>query len=164
MHQNDIHCLQKRLEAAEGYLMLDMDAEAWQELEGICPDDLPIPEAASLYLILVLELAVRAENWELGARTAGVLAELVPDHDSAFVHGAYCLHELGQTDKARSMLLAAPESVRSEPVFFYNLGCYHAVLGERTQAIACLNEAFNRDPALKFKARKDPDLRGLGNF
>ena len=29
MHQNDTHFLQKRLEAAEGYLLLDMDTEAW---------------------------------------------------------------------------------------------------------------------------------------
>ena len=164
MDQDDPIFLRKRLESAEGYLMLEMDDEAWTELEDLSVDDLPTRDDKASYLTLVLELALRSRDWDLGARIAEALVVVKPSHVPAYVHGAYCLHELGQTDKARALLMAGPPDLHQEPLFFYNLGCYHAVLGDRLQALACLNEAFQRDPKLKMTARKDPDLQGLGQF
>jgi tetratricopeptide (TPR) repeat protein len=164
MDQDDPIFLRKRLETAEGYLMLDMDEDAWAELEDLSVDDLPTRDDKASYLVLVLELALRSKDWDLGARIAEALVVVKPGHIPAYVHGAYCLHELGQTDKARDILIAGPPDLRDEPLYFYNLGCYHAVLGDRLQALACLNEAFQRDPKLKKTARKDPDLQGLGQF
>lgn len=164
MDQDDPIFLRKRLESAEGYLMLEMDDEAWAELEDLSVDDLPTRDDKAAYLALVLELALRSKDWDLGARIAEALVVVKPSHIPAYVHGAYCLHELGQTDKARALLIAGPADLRDEPLYFYNLGCYHAVLGDRLQALACLHEAFQRDPKLKKTARKDPDLQGLGQF
>lgn len=164
MDQDDAIFLRKRLESAEGYLLLEMDEEAWAELEDLSVDDLPTRDDKASYLALVLELAMRAKDWDLGARIAEALVVVHPAHVGAYVHGAYCLHELGQTDKARALLIAGPAGLRKEPLYFYNLGCYHAVLGDRLQAIACLNEAFQRDPKLKKTARQDPDLKNLGHF
>ncbi|MFM7180374.1 MAG: tetratricopeptide repeat protein [Verrucomicrobiales bacterium] len=164
MDQDDPIFLRKRLESAEGYLMLGMDEEAWAELEDLSVDDLPTRDDKASYLSLVLELALRSSDWDLGARIAEALVIVKPAHIPAYVHGAYCLHELGQTDKARALLIGGPPDLREEPLYFYNLGCYHAVLGDRIQALACLNEAFQRDPKLKKTARKDPDLQGLGQF
>ena len=164
MHQDDAIFLRKRLESAEGYLILEMEEEAWSELEDIAVDDLPGREDKGLYLSLVLELAMRSKDWDLGARIAEALCVVSPGNPGAYVHGAFCLHELGHTDKARKLLISAPKSLRDEPLYFYNLGCYHAVLGDRVKALACLQEAFERDPKLKATARKDPDLKGLGKL
>ncbi len=164
MHQDDPIFLRKRLEAAEGYLQLGMDEEAWAELEDLAVDDLPTREERGYYLAMVLELAMRSSDWELGARIAEALRVVAPENAGAYVHGAFCLHELGQTKQACAVLIEGPSSLQEEPLYFYNLGCYHAVLGDRLQALACLNEAFQRDPRLKKTARTDPDLKGLGVF
>lgn len=161
MHQDDIIFLRKRLDAAEGYLQLDMEDEAWNELEDLAVDDLPSREERGMYLALVLELAMRTKDWELGARIAEALRIVAPDNAGAYVHGAFCLHELGQTAQALEVLVSGPPSLHEEPIFLYNLGCYHAVLGDRERALECLTEAFQRDPALKITARTDPDLQGL---
>jgi tetratricopeptide (TPR) repeat protein len=164
MHHDHHIFLQKRLESAEGYLMLEMDEDAWSELEDISVDDLPKRKDKALYLSLVLELAMRAHDWELGRQIAEALAIVSPENPNAYVHGAFCLHELGKTNLACALLMTAPSALREVPLYHYNLGCYHAVLGDRNMAMLCLKEAFDRDPGLKSTARKDPDLKGLGKF
>jgi tetratricopeptide (TPR) repeat protein len=151
----------KRLESAQGYLMLDMDRDAAAELKGLGERHLPEALERALLAALRLELAVRGRHWRNGVACAARLRRHAPENPGGFIHGAYCLHELGRTREALAMLMAGPAALRGLPMFFYNLGCYHAVLGEHLQALACLNEAFQRDPALITTARTDPDLRGL---
>lgn len=155
--------LTRRLDAASGYLTLGLDEDAWKEIEDIEIDDLPCDEDRASYLALVLELAVRGSDWSLGAGIADALRLVAPGNAAAFLHGAYCLHELGRTADARELLVHGPEALRGLPVYHYNLGCYNAVLGDREQALACVREAFEMEPALRNSARKDPDLKGLVN-
>jgi len=153
--------VQKRLEAAQGYLMLEMDEDARESLDGLTAEDFSNPEDRAIWVALRLELAVRSTRWESGIRFARELRSLAPENPGSFIQGAYCLHELGRTDEAKVLLLEGPESLHEEPLYHYNLGCYHALLGDRVQALACLNQAFERDPQLRRTARKDPDLKGL---
>jgi tetratricopeptide (TPR) repeat protein len=162
-HDNHIY-LKKHLAAAEGYLVLEMEEDAWKELEDIAVDDLPSRSEKSQYLGLVLELAMRSKDWDLGAQIAEALGVVAPDNFNAYVHGAFCLHELGKTEQALALLRNAPPALRAVPLYHYNLGCYHAVLGDQGNALRCLKEAFQRDPALKSTATHDPDLKGLGKF
>ena len=164
MHHKDVIFPQKRLECAEGYLQLDMDDAALEELSYLKAEDLTSAQDKNHYYVLNLELAIRGKHWELGVQAAAALRHLEPDNVGAYVHGAYCLHELGMTAEALELLLSGPKSLKNEPLYFYNLGCYHAVLGDIAQARAYLKEAFQRSPSLKRTAREDPDLKGLGEF
>jgi hypothetical protein len=46
-------------------------------------------------------------------------------------------------------------------VYFYNLGCYHAVLGNPEDAQSYLQMSFNMDEKFREIARYDPDLEGV---
>lgn len=159
--QSDMQA-RRRLEAGQGYLILGMEEDARAELASVTLDDLGEPGEIALWTAMNLELDVRSKDWESGAARAAMLRELAPDNPGGFIQGAYCLHELGRTDEALALLLNGPGSLREEPLFHYNLGCYHARLGDRGRALTCLREAFSRDPTLRRSAVADPDLKGLG--
>jgi len=149
----------RRIEAAQGYLVLGMHEDAWMEVEGIDVDALPDRRSRAAYLEAVLEIAVASENWELGESVSRALQVVDPSHVGAYMHGAYCLHEMGQTESALELLLSGPPQLLGRPLYHYNLGCYHAVLGDHVQAVSCIREAVRLDPSLAGAAREDPDLK-----
>ena len=159
--EQDNILLRKRLEAAHGYLMLGMEQDARRELDGLDEHRMQDSTEKQVLTSLRLELALLGSQWREGEASARHMREWAPDEPQGFIHGAYCLHELGRTHEAVQLLLAGPQALRKMPLFFYNLACYHAVLGQRVQALASLNEAFQRDPGLRDVARTDPDLKGL---
>ena len=149
--------VEKALQAAQGYLELDMPKEAQSELDSI-----PAAErnAAEVVHVEVL-VALKKRGWNLALETAYRLCELEPESPSGFIHAAFCLHELGRTIEARGVLLGGPESLREEATYFYNLGCYATQLGELDEAQELLNRAFKMDAKLQELARTDPDLDAL---
>ena len=72
-----------------------------------------------------------------------------------------CLHELGLTEDARRTLLDGPECLRSEAVYYYNLGCYQTQLGDLNDAKRMLKRSFEMDAKLEDVAKADPDLQVL---
>ncbi|CAN5375390.1 hypothetical protein BH23VER1_BH23VER1_37700 [soil metagenome] len=146
-----------QLRAAVGYMELGMLEDAWAELDGI-PE--PILESeAGVHLRLLLLL--REERWDKGLAMAVRLCALTPGMPTGFIHGAYCLHEMGRTEEAQQTLLEGPDSLRQEPIFFYNLACYKAALGEEADAEAFLRKSILMDDRLHQVALKDPDLKAL---
>ncbi len=59
------------------------------------------------------------------------------------------------------LLQQGPAALLREPVYFYNLGCYHAVLGNPEEAQNYLQMSFNMDEKFREIARYDPDLEGV---
>jgi hypothetical protein len=59
------------------------------------------------------------------------------------------------------MLLKGPPALRREPIYYYNLGCYEALLGRTEDAQRNLETSFRMDETFREIARKDPDLRSL---
>jgi hypothetical protein len=59
------------------------------------------------------------------------------------------------------MLLSGPAALRCEPIYFYNLGCYEALLGRARDARRHLQISFQMDPSFRDIARNDPDLKSL---
>ena len=55
----------------------------------------------------------------------------------------------------------AQHRCRARPCSFYNMGCYHARLGEMDAAVEMLQKAFSKDESLRRSARRDPDLDAL---
>ncbi len=147
----------KQLEAAQGYYELGMLDEAREELNAIAPGRQS--ETPALYIRLLL--ALKEEQWEPALEISEKLCAREPGSCMGYIHAAYCLHELGDTQKARELLLNGPKSLKKEPVYYYNLGCYEVSLGKLEEAEELLRRSFEMDEKLLEVARKDPDLESL---
>jgi len=55
--------------------------------------------------------------------------------------------------------LKGPPALRREPIFYYNLGCYEALLGRPRDAQRHLKTSFQMDANFREIAKKDPDLK-----
>ena len=82
-------------------------------------------------------------------------------HNASALHSAFCLHELGQTEAARKVLLDGPATLHAEPVFHYNLACYECMLGNLELARVHLEKTFDLDKKFRDYAKTDPDLERL---
>ncbi|WP_038158971.1 hypothetical protein [Verrucomicrobium sp. BvORR106] len=140
--------------AAQGYLELGMFQAVWHELQDLPGEYLARPDALE---ILTLSLMGQL-RWEDALRVAQRLCQEAPQEPGGFIHEAYCLHELGNTQGALNVLLKGPPSLRTKAVYFYNIGCYHARLGNRDEALNMLEKSFEMDSSLKKTAKRDPDL------
>ena len=145
------------LEVIEGYLQLEMLEDAFIELRNIPTDQ----QNSERYKELLLATEMMLKHWESAAATAKELCKINPNEKSYFIHAAFCLHEIAETRLALQHLLSGPSSLHNDPLYHYNLACYHAVLGSETDAHNCLSIAFSLDPELKATAVEDKDLRSI---
>lgn len=147
----------RALLAAQGYAELTMFDEALRELE-------PLPEDASNYSSVVelrTVILMQAKRWTPALLTSRELCRREPGKSAGFIHTAFCLHELGETNAARDTLLDGPEMLRKEPTFHYNLACYECALGNLELARMHLDRSFKLNKKFRDFARTDPDLAAL---
>lgn len=145
------------LSAVEGYLQLDMLEDAEAELarvEEVHADALPVRR-------LRLLVHMRSQRWQEATDLAAELCEREPNDADLFIQHALCLHETGHTEEAIKRLVQGPRSLRRSPVFYYNLGCYHARLGRLADAAILLRQSFRMDGRLARFALQDPDLEDM---
>ena len=89
------------------------------------------------------------------------LCRVAPDCGAGFLHAGFCLHELGKTKQAKDLLLKGPVALLKEPIYYYNMGCYDALLGNVDQARENLETSFKMDSTFRELAKVDPDLETL---
>jgi tetratricopeptide (TPR) repeat protein len=140
--------------AAQGYLELGMIEEALAELALV---EMPLFNDPDL-LELRLHILMRGRRWAEALAAAENLLVINETALSAYIHGAFALHELGRTAEARDLLMRGPSILRNDPTFHYNIGCYEAVLGNRKAALESLRQSFAMDETFRDFARRDPDL------
>jgi len=145
------------LDSIEGYLQLEMAEDALVELRNIPSSE----QSTERYKELLLATEMMLKHWNTAASTAKELCHINPKEKSYFIHAAFCLHETGDTLAALRQLLAGPKALLEDPLYHYNLACYHAVLENLTDAKSCLTQAFKLDPELKKTAPFDDDLKNL---
>ena len=148
---------EKCLLAAQGYLELDMPVDALAELDSMPPEDRDVESALQLRLFI----AMKSHKWEESLRICERLRQIYPEAVSGYIHGAFCLHERGQTDAALNLLLSGPSSLAEEATYFYNLACYSAVLGDLEGAADYAQRSFAMDDKFRDIAKLDPDLLEL---
>ena len=97
--------------------------------------------------MLRMRLAVfmHSKRWNEALDVSYRLRAVAPELSFGYIHAAFCLHELGRTSEAKALLLGGPKALQSEPTFFYNLGCYDAVLGNLESARSYLQQSFRLD-------------------
>ena len=148
---------QRTLLAAQGYCELGMPAEALAEIESV-PEELHgHPTVVEVRLIILMQ----AKRWKAALGEGRELVKIAPEKNIGYIHSAFCLHELGQTEAARKVLLDGPETLHAEPVFHYNLACYECMLGNLELARVHLEKTFDLDKKFRDYANTDPDLEKL---
>lgn len=140
--------------AAQGYLELGMPGEALVELDGLPA----VYRRRADVLKLRVSVALHARRWKAGLAASRRLCAVEPEETIGFIHAAFCLHELGRTEEARSVLLHGPSALLNEATYYYNMGCYNARLGALEDAQNYLRMSFSLDRKLREFAQCDPDL------
>ena len=150
---------QRHLEHAIGYLELGMLDDALRELDET---DLSL-QNSEVGLKLRIQIFMASKNWEDALALGRKLCKEHPCDDEAYIHTAFCLHELTRTREAKETLLSGPTSLQQKALFHYNLGCYHAQLGELDEAIECVKRAIKMDKSYYQIALDDPDLTSISD-
>lgn len=142
------------MNAAQGYMELGLLNEGLKELDGLSSEEQRNEYALQLRLLILM----RSHDWSEGLKVSETLREVNPALSIGYIHGAFCLHELGETQQAKEMLLAGPESLKGEATFFYNLGCYEASLGNKEDAGKYVRKSIQMNSEFRDIAQHDPDL------
>ena len=148
---------QRLMENAQGYLELGMLEDAWNSLEAVETACRGHPDVLTLRLAVLMA----SKKWDQAVSIGKSLCETQSEDEEAFIQTAYCLHELRQTKEAKKILLAGPKSIQENPLFYYNLGCYEAQLGELEAAKTAVKKAIQIDRVYRRLAMEDPDLQPI---
>ena len=148
---------ERALLAAQGYLELGMVEEALAELVAVQSPMISDPDLIEMRLHILMQ----GGRWSDALASAEELLRLNSSAISAYIHGAFALHELGRTTEARDLLLRGPQVLRNDPTFHYNIGCYEAVLGNNDSAMRSLKKSFALDETYRDFAKQDPDLEAI---
>jgi Flp pilus assembly protein TadD len=148
---------ERRIQAACGYAELGMMRQSLAELDAVDPALQNRPEVLHLRLH---HLMVR-KSWARALRVSQQLCRVAPQCSTGFLHAGFCLHQLGKTAAARKLLLSGPPTLRREPIYYYNMGCYEALLGNVEDARAHLQISFQMDISFRELAKRDPDLKSI---
>lgn len=145
------------IEAAQGYSELGMLPEALAELNSLEPAARSRPDVLELRILILMQ----AKKWRTALSVSRKLCDCRPMNTIGFIHTAFCLHELGRSNEAKSVLLSGPAELIDEPTYHYNLACYECVLGNLETAQAHLETSIFLDKNLRHFAKHDPDLKAL---
>ncbi len=148
---------EKTLLAAQGYTELGMFDDGLAELDTLPDKARRDPTAIELRLGILMQ----ARRWKNALTVSRQLTRAVPDKNIGYIHTAFCLHELGKTTEARTVLLTGPATLHSEPTYHYNLACYECHLGNMELARVHLDRSFQLDKKFRDFAKTDPDLQAL---
>lgn len=149
--------IERELLAAQGYAELGMFPEALEELAQLPSYLREHPEVVETELLILMQ----QQAWKEAFLASQRLCQAAPDSPIAFIHAAFCLHELGRTDEAKLTLLNGPAALQNDPTFHYNMACYECILGDLEAARAHLNQSFSMDKKFRDFAKTDPDLAPL---
>ncbi|MEO0414821.1 MAG: hypothetical protein AAF226_07700 [Verrucomicrobiota bacterium] len=144
----------KWLTEAWGYIELGMYDEAWKVLDTIAGVETHEAEALSTRISIALDEGKASKALPFCEE----LCKRFATCPEGFVQGAYCLHALGKTESARELLQSGPQSLRKDHVYFYNLACYEAALGNDSVGMAWLRRSIEIDPKARVDALRDKDL------
>jgi predicted Zn-dependent protease len=148
---------ERRFRAACGYAELGMTRQSLAELNAIDRRFQNRPEV----LQLRLHHLMRRKSWCRALVVSRKLCRAAPHCSAGFLHAGFCLHELGKTAEAKQLLLKGPSTLRKEPIYYYNMGCYEALLGNAKDAQQHLEKSFKMDASFREIAKRDPDLKSV---
>lgn len=149
----------RRLEAARGYLVLDMPDHALRELEAISDR-----QACAAAWHQLRGEALRQKRDYHQALDAYQQALALAPHDVGILFGmAWCYKRIDRLGGAIRMLERAYQAAPDQAVVLFNLACYHALAGHKEQALSWLGRALRMDASLRRLIPHERDFDGLRN-
>ncbi len=157
----DVHLVR----AAEGWLELNLPAEAEAELAQLSPS----AKAHPLVLQALWQLHAHQRQWALAHAVAELLVQTFPGDVNGWVHRAYAARRKdgGGLQAAWDALRPAAELFPEETIVRYNLACYACQMGNLDAARHWLGRAIEiagkpqAREALRQMALADADLAPL---
>ena len=148
---------ERKLAAAQGYSELGMHDDAIAEIDAIDPVSSEHHEVLEARLLILMH----AHRWKEALAASRKFCKARPQDAAGFIHAAFCLHALGRTQDAKSILIGGPPSLLKDPTYHYNLACYEAKLGNYPEAHAHLETSFAMDRKFREFAKGDADLETI---
>ena len=148
---------ERRLEAARGYLLLEMPEHALRELNGI--ED---PQECWFEIEQLRGEALREQQDYDSALAAFQHADKLQPNDITVLFGmAWCYKRTDRLDRAIDSMERAYLTEPNEPVVLYNLACYFSLAGEKEQSLSWLGRALRMEQSLRKLIPDEPDFDPL---
>ena len=148
---------ERHLEAARGYLFLDMPDHALRELREIRDPEECVFEANCLR-----GEALRQKKEFEAALAAFEEADRVhPDSLDVLIGIAWCQKRIDRLPDAIATMEHAYEVAPEEAIVLYNLSCYHALAGDKPNALSYLGRALRMDGSLRRLIPQERDFDSL---
>lgn len=151
--------LKKCLQAAEGYLMLEMPDQALSKLDIVIDCD----DCCFEFYTLKAE-AYRMKGDFPNALEAFHSAYAVNPTDPGTLLGmAWCYKRIDQLDCAISIMHQAYQAAPKKPIVLYNLSCYYALQGNKEEALHWLARSLRLDSSLRKLIDDESDFDQIRN-
>jgi tetratricopeptide (TPR) repeat protein len=145
---------QRRLRAAEGYLMLDMFEHALRELRTI-----PDPSGHLFHFHLLRAEAYRGlAQWWDALEDYRVCQQLQANDLGVLMGLAWCHKRTRDLTQAIAAMHDAYRAHPEVPVVLYNLACYYSLARQTGQAVTWLARALRMDPELRRLIPEETDF------
>jgi tetratricopeptide (TPR) repeat protein len=153
----------RRLDEAEGYLMLDLPGRALEILGR--RTEWPGLQFEASYLTGEALRALGRHREAL--RPLEHAASLRPDDVAVALSLGWCYKRTHRLAQAIDALQRAGREHPDEPLLRYNLACYWSLAGNPAQAVEALRAALELDPSLRGRLAEEADfdpIRALPAF
>lgn len=148
---------QRQLRAAEGYLSLGMPDHALEALTEVADSGESVLECH-----LLRGDALRAKLDHHRALDCFQRAhEFSPQSLEALLGMAWCYKRIDRIDESIQTMLLAYQRHPTVPVILYNLACYHALAGNKGQALSWLGRALRMDRGMSKLIPDETDFDSL---
>ena len=147
------------LNAAEGWLDLDLVDEAVEELRQVSVQARFHPRVLRLHW----RIASRNQHWGFAHAIAQGLVATCPDHPDGWLYRSQALHAMKRTAEAWQQLLPAALRFPKNALICYHLARYASVLHKFEDARRWLERATSLEEGnkLKWDAISEPDFDPL---
>lgn len=147
------------LEAAEGYLELEMPKYALQQINAI--DD---PDECGFAVFQLRGEALRQQEDYPAALKAFRRALMEkPKNVDVLMGMAWCFKRTGQLQRAINAMQRAYKEAPQEPIVLYNLSCYYSLAGDKEQSLSWLGRALRMRKGLRSLIADETDFDPLRN-
>ena len=147
----------RHFNAAEGYLMLNMPEQALRELACIGSAD----NDSEIYFCLLGQAQQLAKQFNEAIDSFQIAYQKVPENLTTLMGMAWCYKRTDQLPLAISIMEEAYRQHPDQPIVLYNLSCYFALAGDKTNALSLLGRSLRMESDLIKLIAEEPDFDSL---
>lgn len=145
---------ERALRAAEGYLQLDMPSHALRELGTVSE----WPGSAFQFHKVRGKVRRALEDHALAVVDLELALNGEPTDLDVLLSLAWCYKRTERLPQAIAAMQQAYRHHSEEPIVLYNLSCYYALSGDKTQTLSWLGRALRMEPSLKKLVADETDF------